>query len=91
MPELIEKLRVAMVTISFVSTFSEPQNVEQGMSNYEVLFLFCLAVPMLVTNVPRGQILCIPSTFIIPCSTFDIQKSYPFNVLYLITFLYCTP
>jgi hypothetical protein len=87
MPELIEKLRVAMVTISFVSTFSEPQNVEQGMSNYEVLFLFCLAVPMLVTNVPpvpmlvtnvpRGQILCIPSTFIIPCSTFDIQKSYP--------------
>jgi hypothetical protein len=32
----------------------------------------------------------LPSTFIIPCSTFDIQKSYPFNVLYLITFLYCT-
>ena len=23
-------------------------------------------------------------------STFDIQKSYPFTVLYLITFLYCT-
>ena len=33
----------------------------------------------------------LPSTFIIPCSTFDIQKSYPFNVLYLITFWYCTP
>ena len=32
----------------------------------------------------------LPSTFIISCSTFDIQKSYPFNVLYLITFLYCT-
>ena len=32
----------------------------------------------------------LPSTFIIPCSTFDIKKSYPFNVLYLITFLYCT-
>ena len=26
-------------------------NVEQGMSNYEVLFLFCLAVPMLVKKI----------------------------------------
>ena len=28
-------------------------NVEQGMSNYEVLFLFCLAVPMLVTKIDQ--------------------------------------
>ena len=27
---------VAMVTIGFVSTFSEPQNIEQGISNVEV-------------------------------------------------------
>jgi len=26
-------------------------NVEQGMSNYEVMFLFYLAVPMLVTKI----------------------------------------
>ena len=27
---------MAMVTIGFVSTFSEPQNIEQGISNVEV-------------------------------------------------------
>ena len=32
-------------------------NVEQGMSNYEVLFLFCLAVPMLVTKIEINCVL----------------------------------
>jgi hypothetical protein len=76
-------------------------NVEQGMSNYEVLFLFgntyayyknqdqlIIFINDLKNLYQMAEFL--PSTFIIPCSTFDIQKSYPFNVLYLITFLYCT-
>ncbi len=77
-------------------------NVEQGMSNYEVLFLFGNTYAYYKN---RDQLIIfindlknlyqiaefLPSTFIIPCSTFDIQKSYPFNVLYLITFLYCSP
>jgi len=50
-------------------------NVEQGMSNYEVLFFFGN------TYIKMAEFL--PSTFMIPCSTFDIQKSYPFNVLSL--------
>ena len=32
-------------------------NVEQGMSNCEVLFLFCLAVPMLVTKIEINCVL----------------------------------
>ena len=74
-------------------------NVEQGMSNYEVLSLLFLAVPILFAWFPRwsvgtrkDQICPVPSTFIIPCSIFDIQKNalyYPINY-FLITSLYCT-
>jgi hypothetical protein len=46
-------LGVGYLTVEF-----EPQNVEQGMSNFEVL-----------------DSIGFPSSFDIPCSTFDIQKN----------------
>src|SRR3989338_1478266 len=52
-------------------------NNEQGISNYEVfLSSFCFAVFTLITKIEisvlRDQIFSYPSTFIIPCSIFDI-------------------
>src|SRR3990167_8722843 len=52
-------------------------NNEQGISNYEVfLSSFCFAVFTLITKIEisvlRDQIFSYHSTFIIPCSIFDI-------------------
>jgi len=53
-------------------SLKEMSNIKQGTPNSEVFFLFCLTVPAAVL---QGQTLCFPSTFIIPCSAFEIQKS----------------
>jgi hypothetical protein len=42
----------SLVIISLAVEYTDlMSNVEQGMSNYEVLFLFCLAISVLVTKI----------------------------------------
>jgi hypothetical protein len=64
-------------------------NIKQGMSNYEIFQFLLFAVLMLVTsptslitsqqnllNGPQYHTFSLPSTFIIPCSVFDIHLTF---------------